>query len=262
MKHNYPWYDAVWLTKYSRAKALIEERRPRKLKTFVEAFEPLKTRPDFEVVKVSNILSPEAVEQSKELIKNLKHTEKETHEIFKFGRLVIHNHPFFNQIQDELTDTVSSLVKEEVEASYNFLSLYYNLGVCGVHMDSPEAKYTVDICIEQSTDWKIYISQTKDWAEDFDYQGADWQKQILDDPENKFKPYSLKSGSGIIFSGSSQWHYRNPITAKSKQNFCHLIFFHFFPKGMRELMNARNWAKIFDAPELENLFAQPAAIAT
>lgn len=254
MRDVFPWYDSVWLTNYKRAKEILAGSNPQTLQQFIEACEPLKTRSDFEVIKVSDILSPYVLRQSKELIESLPNSDKETHEIFKFGRLVIHNHPFFDDLQKELTEKVGKLVKEEVEASYNFLSLYYNLGVCNVHMDSPEAKYTLDICIEQSTDWKIHISQRKDWAEDFSYDGEDWQKQILEDPENNFTPYSLKPGSGIIFSGSSQWHYRDPITEKSKQHFCHLIFFHFFPKGTKELMYPRNWEKLFDAPELEKLF--------
>lgn len=256
MKNKFPWYDSVWLTNYIRAKEILAESNPQKLKQFIEAIKPLKTRSDFEVIEVADILSPEIVEQSKELIINLQNREKETHEIFNFGRLVIHNHPFFDRIQEDLTKKVSQLVKEEVEASYNFLSLYYNIGVCDVHMDSPEAKYTLDICLEQSTDWKIHISQRMDWMEEFEYSGQDWQKHILEDPVNKFKSYSLKPGSGIIFSGSSQWHYRNPITEKSKQHFCHLIFFHFFPKGTKELLDPRNWASMFETPELEKI-SQP-----
>lgn len=253
MKNHFPWYDSRWLRHYLEAKSIIGEIYPDKLKTFIEAFKPLETRKDFEVIKTPNILSQEIIEASKEFIKELKNEQKETHELFRFGRLVVHNHQFFNQIHASLTDKVSDLVNEEVEASYNFLSLYRSLGVCKVHMDSPEAKYTLDICIEQSTDWQIFISRRQDWVEGFEYTEQDWHEQIVNDPKNHFTAYSLEPGSGIIFSGSSQWHYRESIFQENNKNFCNLIFFHFFPKGMRELVYSQNWAKLFDVPELENL---------
>jgi hypothetical protein len=216
------------------AKNFIKENHPKKLKGFIETFEPLRTRQDFEIIKLSDFLSPDILKKSKDFIRNLEEQKKEAHEVMGFGRIVVHNDDFFNQIQASITDQVSELVKEEVEASYNFLSLYKNLGVCKVHMDAPEAKYTVDLCIEQSTDWKIYISQRQDWAEDIELDEKNWQRQILNNPANHFQEYALKPGNGIIFSGSSQWHYRNRIFEFHKEHFCHLIFFHFFPKGMRE----------------------------
>ena len=76
--------------------------------------------------------------------------ELEKQELFNFGRLVVHDHPYFNQIQNTMTDLVSEIAQEPVEAYYNFLSLYNNLGVCEVHMDALSAKWTLDVCINQS----------------------------------------------------------------------------------------------------------------
>lgn len=249
----FPWYDSVWLSNYVNAKNFIRENHPKKLQGFVDAFSPLQTRKDFEVIKLDNFLSQETIEQSKNFIKNLKEEKKEPHEVFEFGRIVVHNDEFFNRIHTSITDKVSELVREEVEASYNFLSLYENLGVCKVHMDAPIAKYTVDLCIEQSVDWKIHISQRQDWAEDFEANGQNWQTRIKSDPNNHFKSYSLSSGNGVIFSGSSQWHYRDRIFEPGEEHFCHLIFFHFFPKGMKEIVFCKNWAKLFDLPVLDEL---------
>ncbi len=253
MKRLFPWYDSQWLSAFETAKSIIQKTSPQKLASFTAAFKPLKTREDFEVIKLPKVFNQEILEKSKDIIKNLEIGQKETHEIFRLGRFVIHNHPFFNQIHESVTEMVSELVKEEVEATYNFLSLYNNLGVCAVHMDSPEAKYTFDICIEQSIDWKIFISQRQDWKNNFEYTYENWHQQIINDPKNHFTEYSLKSGDGIIFSGSSQWHYRNPISDKANNNFCNLIFFHFTPKGMKKLINPQNWAEIFEMPELKQL---------
>ena len=35
--------------------------------------------------------------------------------------------------------------------------------------------------------------------------------------------------------------------------FCDLIFFHFIPAGTRDLVQPRNWARIFGVPELDEL---------
>jgi hypothetical protein len=253
MNKNFPWYDSHWLAAYLNAKEIIKKYNPKKLREFEEAIEPLKTREDFEVIDVPDVLDTEVIENLKSYIHKLENDKKETHELFKFGRIVVHNDPLFNEIQGSLTDLVSKQVKEEVEPSYNFLSLYYDMGVCDVHMDAPDAKWTLDICIEQSYDWQIHIAQRQDWIEDYSWEGNDWSEKIKNDPKNKFKPYSLEPGSGIIFSGSSAWHYRDPIYQKDKQNFCHLIFFHFFPKGMKDIINYQNWADLFDTPELSVL---------
>lgn len=250
----FPWYDSNWLSIYLHAQSIIKESNPKKLKTFTDALEPLKTRRDFEVVKIKKVFDEQRLNELKDVIKNLDMGQKETHEIFRFGRLVVHDHPIFNKLQGAMTEMVSEMVKEEVESSYNFLSLYYNLGVCDIHMDSPQAKWTLDICIEQTINWKIYISQRQDWMENFEYTGQNWKEQILNDSNNRFTAYSLKPSDGIIFSGSSQWHYRKSLYRKNKQNHCYLIFFHFIPKGMKEIIKPQNWAKLFDIPELENLF--------
>ncbi len=248
---TFPWYDSIWLAHYLEAKRIITEHHPEKLEAFIQALAPLQTRKDFEVINLKDFLSPEILEASKLLIKKLEVEKQESHEFMRFGRLVVHNDGYFNQIHSSITETISELVGEELEASYNFLSLYNNLGVCKVHMDAPSAKYTVDLCIEQSTDWKIFISQRKDWIEDFEYEGNNWQSLIRNDPTNHFQPFSLTPGSGIIFSGSSQWHYRDRIFDPDQENFCHLIFFHFIPKGMREIMHPMNWGKTFEIPKLE-----------
>jgi hypothetical protein len=62
-------------------------------------------------------------------------------------------------MQRELVARVSDLVGEEVEPSYNFLSLYTRMGIFEPHLDAPSAKWTLDICIDQSEPWPIYFSQ-------------------------------------------------------------------------------------------------------
>lgn len=160
---------------------------------------------------------------------------------------------FFVQLHAKVIDFVSEAVGEEVESSYNFLSLYNNFGVCAVHMDAPIAKWTLDVCIEQSEPWPIYFSQVRPWPEDFICETRDWEACIKNDPENQFTAYLLQEGEAIIFSGSSQWHYRERISKTQQQNYCYLIFFHFHPTGQRKIFYPKNWANLFGIPELDNV---------
>jgi hypothetical protein len=123
-------------------------------------------------------------------------------------------------------------------------------------MDAPEAKWTLDVCIEQDEPWPIHLSQVLDWPEDYVQPSGDWEGQIKKSSTNQFESFSLDAGEAILFSGSSQWHYRDmkPIlTSRSTASFCNLIFFHFIPAGMSEIVNPSNWYRLFGVPELVNL---------
>lgn len=243
---NYPWYDSGWLHAYAQAQDIVKQQYPSRLSEFVEAFEPLRTRSDFQVTK-QQILAPEILHESRELIENLDINQLGKQELFSFGRLVVSDHPYFNQLQDSLTTRVGNTVGEEVEPSYNFLSLYNDLGICRVHMDALWAKWTLDVCIDQTAPWPIYISQVRPWPEQIDYQhhDPDWEDKIKRAPQNVFTTYNLKAGESIIFSGSSQWHYRERIVRATKSNYCNLIFFHYIPKGTQPLVWPNQWADFF-----------------
>jgi len=253
MKNNYPWYDSQWLNSYVQAKKLIKQHYPALLEEFIQTMDVFKTRPDFQVKKLSNILDEVTLQEIKELTENLLTDELEKQELFKFGRLVEHDHPYFNKMQKTFTELVSEIVQEPVEPYYNFLSLYNNLGVCEVHMDALSAKWSLDICIDQSEPWPIYLSQVLPWPENLNNIGNNWESQIINDTGNNFSEYNLKPGEGIVFAGSSQWHYRDRIIQKRKTNYCHLIFFHFIPKGTRDIVDPSKWAGLFGVPELQQL---------
>lgn len=248
---KYPWYDSLWLRDYVKAKGIIAQYCPDKLETFNESMDVFRTRSNFEAVKLKGVFDSSTVGQIKEIVREFRSEQLEKNEMLSFGRQVVHDDPRFTALQQTVTDLVSENVGESVEPCYNFLSLYNNLGVCKIHMDAPNAKWTFDLCVEQSEIWPIYFSQVRPWPEAFEcIDGQDWQQLIRDDVDNEFTEYRMNEGDAVIFGGSSQWHYRDRIAKVRQKNFCYLLFFHFIPKGTQELVKPENWAKLFAVPEL------------
>lgn len=247
---QFPWQDGRWLRRFYKACEIIQNQEPEKLPSFLTEIDKQNTRQDFQVIHLENILDQETIQTTKTYIKNLNNSDFKKTDTLSFGRLLAHNLPFFNKLQEKLVPLVSKAVGEEVEISYNFLSLYENLGICNVHLDAPMAKWTLDVCIDQSYEWPIYISKCHPRPKANEQFDDNWAETILNDSTQEFKPYTLQPGNAIIFSGSAQFHYRDRIYRGNKDDYCHLIFFHFVPKGTKDTCRPKNWAKMLDIPEL------------
>lgn len=253
-----PWYDSSWLACYYHARDIVKTAYPERLKEFEQAFQSLHTDLDFSEKDASHLITEDTIESLKQQIIELPEEKLETHEFINFGRTVVHNLAFSKQLQLELLEPVSELAGQELEPSYNFLTMYNNLGYCQPHMDAPNAKWTLDICIEQSQEWPIYFSQVQEWPENFALsQNPEWQKALIQSPENRFTEHRMQAGNALLFSGSSQWHYRPRIQQLAKQNYCHLLFLHYIPKGTKELVNPNKWTSLFSMPELSQITFEP-----
>lgn len=252
----YPWYDSVWLEKYTTAKAIIKKVKPEALNAFEAAFSVFQTRPDFQVTVLDRVFDDETLVAMRQVVKSLKPTDFELHEVRQFKRFVVHDHPLFTQLQEQIVSLVSEAVGEAVETNYNFLSLYSGMGVCPLHMDAPEAKWTLDLCLSQSEAWPIHFSQVQRWPEiDADaespaWASSDWQEELKQSPALNFSSHTMHPGQAVLFSGSSQWHYRNAMPSGNANSFCDLLFFHFIPRGTASLLVSENWAQLFNIPEL------------
>jgi hypothetical protein len=135
----------------------------------------------------------------------------------------------------------------EVVPGYNFLSLYGQDGRCELHMDEPISMFTLDYCIDQNVEWPIYFSKIVDWPQ-IDIM-RNWQPDdIINDAAMEFSSRTLDPNNAVIFCGSSQWHYRDPIP---QAGYCNLLFFHYYPKGAEGLVWPHNWPEHFDCPELQ-----------
>ncbi|MCP4914155.1 MAG: hypothetical protein GY909_13670 [Oligoflexia bacterium] len=226
---KFPWYDSEWLSHFVRLKNHYIAHSKNDLDLLLERTNILRTDKSFKPVVLKNVLSDDVFTKIKKIIEEIEEDKLKDYEKEEFGRKILHNHPYFNEIHNDLINLVSEKVGEEVEASYNFLSLYKEDAKCPLHLDAPSAKWTLDICIDQSVDWPIYFSEIIDWPDRFENFGSHWESEVL--KNNKFNQYILKPNEGVIFSGSSQWHYRDSIRKLGDNEHSHLLFFHFAPKG-------------------------------
>jgi hypothetical protein len=118
----------------------------------------------------------------------------------EFRRLYQHNNPFFKELHYMITDRVSTMLGIKVKPSYCFTSMYFvGEGFCPEHVDRPQCKYTLDICINQNYPWPIKIAG---------------------------REYSLECNDAMLYSGTDHIHSRNLI---QPDNYCDLVFFHFVP---------------------------------
>ncbi|MFM2371886.1 MAG: hypothetical protein RIS85_1608 [Pseudomonadota bacterium] len=247
------WYDSIWLRRYFDAKKMIAQVAPTRLPEFEHAMSVFRTDDAFQVKYVSGFLDAKALRDVRETIAAIPRDAMELHELQKFGRLIVHDWPAFTAMQANMVDVVSELAGEQVEPCYNFLSLYSRRGVCEPHLDTPSAKWTFDLCVDQSDPWPISFSSIIPWPEDREELIEDWRAVCEGRSPHEIRSLALEPGDALLFSGASQWHYRDPIPADGRKAFCDLLFFHFIPEGTAEIVQPRNWARLFDIPELDTI---------
>lgn len=244
----FPWYDSGWLSAFETARRRLSELAPARLTEFERAFAPLRTRADFKVRELEMPLSEPDLEKLRAAARALSVERLEKHELEAFGRFVAHDLPEVSEVHRRVCALVSDLAGEALEPSYNFLSLYHEGGILPPHLDDPLAKWTLDICLSSSVDWPIYISEVTPWPRAGDLFTQEWQEHVK--AGHRFTAHSLRPGQGILFSGSSQWHYRNSLPKVKSGDFCDLAFFHFRPAGSSALTDPAQWPDLFGIPEL------------
>ena len=90
-------------------------------------------------------------------------------------------------------------------------------------------------------------------ADIFQPDHDNWQSAIKNSPRLEFQSKVLTPGNRVVFSGSSQCHYRDALPHGKSTGFCDLLFFHYIPKGASEIVAPRNWARLFGVPELASI---------
>jgi hypothetical protein len=115
----------------------------------------------------------------------------------RFQRNFLYNIPRHVELHDELTPLAARLAGRPVKKSYVFGALYGDQGVCPVHTDRAQCKYTLDLCVSQREPWALYVDGDA---------------------------YFLEENDALFYSGTDSPHYRDRI---QPGNHCNLIFFHY-----------------------------------
>lgn len=238
----FDWYDSHFLAKFEAAKAFLQVVRPDALAAFRAAFDPLRTPADFAIPHLRDVLDDTRLAELLALVRALPESRLKSYEKAEFGRHIPHDLPALTALQAELAPMVGTLAGEPVEPCYNFLSLYNGNGRCPPHLDAPSAKWTLDLCLEQSHEWPIRFSDVVEWPEGLAGRASDSASRDL-----VYRQHVLRPNEAILFSGSAQWHYRDAIPAGGH---CHLAFLHYHPAGCADLVEPARWAAHFDLPEL------------
>jgi hypothetical protein len=118
MRRQYPWYDSIWLGQYAGAKQRLAEASPSKLPEFLGAMEHLRTRPDFQIQRLSHVVGGDVMHQVKQACRSLTPTAMELHEMRRFGRWVVHGNAFFTDLQRSLTGLASEIAGESLECVF------------------------------------------------------------------------------------------------------------------------------------------------
>ena len=250
-----PFYDAHFLRCFAAAKMFLGNVRPDALEGFIEGFAALKPPPGSHNIPVADFFTAEMHSQIKGIVRSVPQQRLEQHELEGFGRHVVHDHAWFTALQNDILPRVEELAGRKLVPGYNFLSLYGGKGICELHMDEPMSMYTLDYCISQSGPWPIHFSNLVEWP-GRELMAAFNPDDVLQDPAISFTSHTLQPNEALLFIGSSQWHYRTPITPGG---FCNLLFFHYYPAGCDDLVRPRRWPAHFGLPELEpliDLFAE------
>ncbi len=251
---RFPWYDSLWLQDYEAALDLIDRHAPERLDEFVTACSVFATDPSFETIVIEQFADETTLRDIRAVIAGLDPSLLEMHEARTFRRFVVHDHPYFTALQESYVPRVSALVGEVVEPAYNFLSLYSSSGVCPVHLDTPQAKWTLDLCVNQPQPWPIRIGRVRPWSVALDHDWGDgWDAIVKADGSNEFRSHVVEPGGAIVFAGSSQWHFREPLPSAVPGESTDLVFFHYVPAGTRQLVEPSTWAERFGVAELGGL---------
>lgn len=252
------WYDSDFLRRFEVAKHYLAEVRPDVLADFIAGFRPLHPPAGFRETIIDDVFDSATHAQIVAIGRSVEIEifDKQSQEGAEFGRDVVWDHPYFLELQEQVRPRIEAITGTPLVSSYNFLSRYGAMGKCDLHMDHPDAMYTFDYCIEQDAVWPIYLSRVAEWptaqlARTFDPDA------IMGDPDHDFAEHLLRPNRALLFAGSSQWHYRKP---KQAGGFCHLLFFHYYPRGCDALVAPDRWADHFAIPELGplcDLFRHP-----
>ena len=152
---------------------------------------------------LDNVFSDSVYDETMEYLRSEKKIQGSTDFNNEFQYFSIQQNNFFNTLHRNLNGKACEIFGEKVKPSYNQITIYNKNGVCPLHVDREQCKYTIDVLLDQeipSRPWPIWIDD---------------------------KSYNLKPNQAICYSGTDSLHWREHIN----QKWATLVFFHFVPEN-------------------------------
>lgn len=153
----------------------------------------------------------------------------------EFVRTYANDVPFFVKIHHQLTDLASEIFGESVKPSYSFLSMYKNNGICPLHVDRPQCRYTIDYLIrqDQAEPWPIHIADPMTDEQRIEVTNSGLGSPATDEAikeriaQENWHTVELNPNDAVCYSGTHSWHYRS----QRLRDTADLVFFHFVPEA-------------------------------
>jgi hypothetical protein len=169
-----------------------------------------------------------------EYVKGGGRASRDGKDYVQFKRNYLHNHIFTVDVHSQLTELATGIFGQEVLPTYSFTSLYEEGGMCPLHIDRNDCRWTIDYQVksEQEEPWPLRISRPFDEDERHRVSGTqeghpNEESQINKTIEdNEWGEVLLNDNDAVCYSGTHSWHYR-PTPSKAPVD---LIFFHFINK--------------------------------
>ena len=176
---------------------------------------------------LKNVINPSFINllQEKISLNQFKQTSNSKEESY-FNRIDFYEPPFIKNAHQLIFNKIADDVfPEKVKGSYCILVRYKKgKGVCPLHIDRKQCKYTIGLCVNQVEVWDFWINHNSvDFIEENKFTfNADIEEQI----KAESKSYKLEIGDAICYSGTDHPHWRSQIQSN---NFCDMVLFHFVP---------------------------------
>lgn len=249
---QFDWYDSVLRNRIRFASRFLAIVRPDQVGRFVAEMDRLRTDPGFTARKFPRFLEQDRFEQlRRDAAPYLKAPDREDKVAEPFGLGKFINMAPFNDLLFGLTDWVGQQVGEPVSPRFTQLTTYQGKLDLPLHLDSPDSKWVLGICLDHNFDWPIAVSKVVDWP-DSASRGHGFDAAIKADPSLEFREFLLEPNEAVLFSASGQWHYRNRIAA-NPSGYYHMLHLQYVPEGCNVLVEPGRWAQHFGIEELETL---------
>jgi hypothetical protein len=249
MEHaEHDWYDATLLDEIAIARRYLELVRPEAVEPFVRAFDAFLGVPGFHIRHFPGFLPQDEFAGLADAAARIPADDLDDSEVERHGRLRTNHHPLFVELQARYADWVGEQVGAKLEPSFNLFSRYSGSAGLPPHLDSPDSMWSLGVCIRADRPWPIHCSRTIHWPpREADRQRSAESKKR--DPELEFREVSLEPNEAALFSGSCQWHYREPLEMAEGEIY-EIVYFTYVPAGSRPLADVRYWPELFGLPEL------------